>query len=26
LHEGSLVQVTANYDGSRYVATQITME
>jgi hypothetical protein len=26
LHEGSLVQVSANYDGSRYVATQITME
>lgn len=26
LHEGAMVRVTANFDGSRYVATQITME
>ncbi|MGC2619761.1 MAG: hypothetical protein WA414_12025 [Acidobacteriaceae bacterium] len=26
LHEGAMVRVTANFDGSRYVASQITME
>ncbi|MGC2636801.1 MAG: hypothetical protein WA294_06460 [Acidobacteriaceae bacterium] len=26
LHEGSAVRVTANFDGSRYMASQITME